>query len=255
MTMSSPIGFSRVGGGGWKEWDRFLTLDGKPAYHIGNICNTCAFFFERLEGAVRSVQFDAVVSVLTDGVDELTPDLAEQLARLLPEGEYTACLLSCHPARTRPGGIDDYFSHEQTDLFGVDTFWDLPHDPRTEYYRLGTKMITPARRLFEFLVPMFPGRWLNPETVAAYGAALAVGKTPTAVAISILDVKGPAETDGIVEQHLCLTHYILDGHHKVLAAAQAQRSVGLLSMLTKGHGVCDDDDQRAVLAALGAQAG
>lgn len=36
------LGFTRTGGGYWAEWDRFLTFDGKPAYHIGNICNSIA---------------------------------------------------------------------------------------------------------------------------------------------------------------------------------------------------------------------
>jgi hypothetical protein len=205
-TSSSPIGFARTGGGSWKEWDRFRTLDGKPAYHIGNICNTCAFFFERLEGANRSVELEGAVAALTEGLSDLTSDFAETLAQLLPEGEYTACLLASDPTRIRPGGDDDYFGHEQTDLFGVDTFWDLPHDPRTEYYRLATQTVSPTRQLFEFLVPMFPARWLNDETVTNYVMALTHGKMPTAVAISILDVKGPAEPGGVVEQHLCLTH-------------------------------------------------
>jgi hypothetical protein len=249
-SMASPIGFTRVGGGSWKEWDRFLTVDGKPAYHIGNICNTCSFLFERLEGAVRRVAVEAVVAALNDGVRQLTPQMAEQLVQLLPEGDYVACLLRCEPVRTRPGGPDDYFSHEQPALFGVDAFWDLPHDPRTEYYRLGTRTLAPGRQLFEFLVPMFPARWLDPRVVENYVAALTTGNVPTAVAISILDVKGPAKLMGDEQAHLCLTHYLLDGHHKVLAAAQSQRSVGLISLLALKQGVSEEDDQSAVLKAL-----
>jgi hypothetical protein len=41
----SPLGFSTEGGGAWKEWDRFITFEGKKAYHIGNVCGTCPFFF------------------------------------------------------------------------------------------------------------------------------------------------------------------------------------------------------------------
>ena len=70
---ASIIGFSTEGGGAWKIWDRYLTVGGKNAYHIGNICNTCAFFFERLEGANQSVNAQEVADALNDGVSELSP--------------------------------------------------------------------------------------------------------------------------------------------------------------------------------------
>src|SRR5262245_54250667 len=41
-TSTSLISFEKAGGGQWPIWDRFLTIDGKRAYHIGNICETCA---------------------------------------------------------------------------------------------------------------------------------------------------------------------------------------------------------------------
>jgi hypothetical protein len=196
-----------------------------------------------------------MVETLTAGVPQFTPDLAEQLVQILPQGEYAACLLNCEPVRTRPGTPEDYFNREQTALFGVDTFWDLPHDPRTEYYRLGTRTVAPGRQLFEFLVPMFPARWLNGDVVATYTAALSRGSVPTAVAISILDVKGPAEPDGDEREHLCLTHYMLDGHHKVFAAASCNRTVSLVSFLALGEGISVEEDHHAVLSALGTIAG
>jgi len=49
------IGFATQGGGHWAEWDRYITLDGKRTFHIGNVCGTCAFIFERLEGANNKV--------------------------------------------------------------------------------------------------------------------------------------------------------------------------------------------------------
>ena len=52
---ASIIGFDTIGGGNWSEWDRYLTIAGKHAYHMGNICGTCQFFFERLNGANKSI--------------------------------------------------------------------------------------------------------------------------------------------------------------------------------------------------------
>ncbi|MEN9868439.1 MAG: hypothetical protein RL748_4029 [Pseudomonadota bacterium] len=37
---NSVLGFATEGGGAWKIWDRYLTIDGQHAYHIGNICWT-----------------------------------------------------------------------------------------------------------------------------------------------------------------------------------------------------------------------
>ena len=51
----SIVSFETKGNGAWEVWHRYIAIDGKPAYEIGNICGTCSFYFERLEGANRSV--------------------------------------------------------------------------------------------------------------------------------------------------------------------------------------------------------
>ena len=81
----SAVGFATEGGGNWEVWDRYLTLDGK-AYHIGNICNTCSFFFERLDGANRSVAVAEVADELASGVTSLADGVVEAWGRALPEG-------------------------------------------------------------------------------------------------------------------------------------------------------------------------
>ena len=48
---ASVLAFESTGDG----FDRFLTVKGKPAYHLGNVCGTCSFLFERLEGANQSI--------------------------------------------------------------------------------------------------------------------------------------------------------------------------------------------------------
>ena len=49
--IGSRVDFQTEGGGAWAVWDRFITLDGKRAHFIGNVCGTCPFIFERKEGA------------------------------------------------------------------------------------------------------------------------------------------------------------------------------------------------------------
>ena len=57
----SSISFDKKGGGNWPIWHRYISIEGKPAYEIGNICGTCQFYFERLEGANKSINpIDAI---------------------------------------------------------------------------------------------------------------------------------------------------------------------------------------------------
>ena len=83
-TTGSRISFATEGGGTWKVWDRFLTVDGKKAYHLGNICQTCQFLFERLDGANTSVNIESTVDALAAGVRAITEPVVAQVAAGLP---------------------------------------------------------------------------------------------------------------------------------------------------------------------------
>ncbi|GAA3469853.1 hypothetical protein GCM10018965_044060 [Nonomuraea roseola] len=52
------------------------------------------------------------------------------------------------------------------------------------------------------------------------------GENGTAVALGVLDISGPYFSD---REHWGLFHFLLDGHHKLLAAARAGQAVRLLS--------------------------
>src|SRR4051794_20150194 len=108
----SPLGFADTGGDGWKVWDRFITIDGKHAYHIGNICGTCAFFFQRLGGANKSLNPRDFQDQLSSGLTGLTDAHAALLSELLPDGNYEASLLFRIPHLVTPGDVDDYFCRE-----------------------------------------------------------------------------------------------------------------------------------------------
>ena len=251
-SVTSPVGFETEGGGHWEVWDRYLTLDGKRAYHIGNICNTCTFFFKRLDGANRSLEEAQAVAALSAGLAKLDDASVQGLGQLLPPEQYIVCLLEARPALIAPGGPGDYFSREQIALWGTDPFWAMPHHPRTEYYRLGERPIRTSGQLFQFLMPMFPRQWLDMTVVSQYAAKLNDGLRPTAFAISVLDVKQPADWDeaSAVAEHWCLAHYLLDGHHKVWAAAQAGRAITLISFLAVSRGIASADDVQEALATL-----
>jgi hypothetical protein len=220
-------------------WDRYLTIEGKKAFHIGNVCGTCSFFFERMEGANQRVDASEVIERLNSGLTSLEPSVVGVLESLLPDGRYRVLLQEVRPKLVSPGEEGDYFVEEQVALWGVDRFWSMPHSPKTEYYRLATRVLPGARGLFEFLVPAFPNSWLRTQRLLEYFALLGKRGKPTAVAISVLDVKAPDEWTGVQEvtSHWCLAHYLLDGHHKVYAAALADRPLTLVSFLSAEQGI------------------
>lgn len=248
----SILGFATTGGGAWQIWDRYLTVDGKNAYHIGNICNTCSFFFERLEGANQSLGSDAIAQTLNDGVTSLDEQVVSELSKIVPNEKYEVLLLRVSPQLVQLGGDNDYFSHEQVALWGVDGFWGLPHSPKIQYYRLPNSKISTNELLCQFVVPMFPGSWLNSSQIAEYEALFQNGSEPTALAISILDIKSPAswEEGREIISHWCLTHYLLDGHHKTFAASKLQAPMTLVSFLAVSRGISAPEDIARLVAVL-----
>ncbi len=249
----SLLGFETEGGGGWKAWDRFLTIEGKRAYHLGNICGTCAFFFERLGGANCSIDASAVRDAVNAGIESFDSEAAQAFRALLPSGNYKALLLDITPKLITLGSSDDYFASEQVQTWGLDHFWNLPHDPRVQYYRGDSRRIDASACLYEFVIPMVPYNWLKQERVQQY---LESASRPTAVALSVLDVKQPAtsseeqQRQGHDRAHWCLAHYLLDGHHKTFAASKAVRPVSFLSLLAVDKGISSPEQANQLEAIL-----
>ena len=246
---TSIIGFENVGDGAWPRWNRYLTIEGKHAYDMGNICGTCSFFFERLGGANRGIAADDLINAFRDGFQELDESLMNTASQILPTGAYWPGLLDMSPYKVKLGTQNDYFVNEQVKLWGVDGFWNLPHYPKVEYYRGRTTDMGNKKQLIEFVIPMVPDSWLRNEDVQMYAKKIIDSKQPTAFAISVLDVKEPAEWDEeqSITTHYCLAHYLLDGHHKTFAASQVQKPITLLSFLAVDECIASDEQIQEVL--------
>jgi hypothetical protein len=252
-TAESRIGFATEGGGAWKVWDRFLTVDGKKVYHLGNICQTCEFLFERLDGANTSVNIESAVDALAAGVQAISDPVVAQLGAGLPTDDYLVCMSEAMLQLVVPGHPDDYFVNEQVALWGINQFWNLPHDPRVPYYRAGEMNLGNGKKLFHFVIPMFPENWLDKKVVSEYVQRFEAGDSPTAVSISLLDIKGPATWQGEIDptEHWVFSHFLVDGHHKVCAARQSGRPVRLLNFISFTHGISTRDDiEQAVSASV-----
>ncbi|MFD3720138.1 hypothetical protein [Streptomyces sp. NPDC058674] len=239
-------------GGGPRR--RLLMVDDEPAFELSFYCGTCPFLFRRLEGSREKLSLEGVQEQLTGALHDLDDGgVIDAFATLLPEGEYLPLLLRVKPRLVVPGKDGDYFSGEQVTTWGIDQFWGLPEYPHTPYYRTFETVVDTDAHLYEFVVPMVPPTWNERGRVEEYVTLMEQGTVPTAVAISTLDVCQPALDRGDdYFVHWGLTHFLLDGHHKLEAAATAGQPVQILSLLALGESLAGADDC-ARLPALRAQ--
>jgi hypothetical protein len=129
----------------------------------------------------------------------------------------------------------------------VNNFWGLPEHPQVPYYRTWQSAVNDDAHMYEFIVPMVPTTYNNQDTVAEHAQRLHASAQPTAVAVSTLDVCALAtlhSTD--YYRHWGLTHFLLDGHHKLQAAAETGRPLQLLSLLSLDKSLATKDELEQV---------
>lgn len=227
---------------------RVLWLGDEPAFELTFWCGSCPITFQRLPGANATLSVAALQDRLNAGLSDLDGEVVASFADLLPVGPYLPLLLRVSPQLVRPLDAGDYFAHEQLATWDLDSFWGLPENPRTPYYRTFETPAGPTTlgfdaHLFEFVVPMVPPTWNDRARVAQYVEQLAVSPHPTAVAVSTLDISQPAvDAPSDYYQHWALTHFLLDGHHKLEAAATSGAELQLLALVSVAASLATADD-------------
>jgi hypothetical protein len=177
------------------------------------------------------------------------------LGRLLPPGDYAVALLTTRPHLVVPAGELDYFWHEGPELFGIDPYYGVPHSPRTPYYRLCTLPLPPDGLFVELGIPLHQPGILDPDTVERYRVEIQEGHMPAAFSVGVLDIRQPADWEGDPEvtKHYILAQYLLDGHHKMQAAAQLGADLQLLCFVSREqsvYGYGEPSDLDRVMSAL-----
>ena len=252
---SAPLSFGQEpkDAGPWSG-RRVLRLDDEPAFELSFWCGTCGFLFRRLDKASRRLSLEELQDRLTAGVSGLDPDVVAAFSALLPEDDYLPLLLTVTPRLVIPMREGDYFAEEQVTTWGLSAYWGLPEFPHTPYYRTFETPVSEQAHLFEFVVPMTPPSWNDEDRVAEHARRLAATSSPTAVAVSTLDVTQPAMDTHSTDyyQHWGLTHFLLDGHHKMQAAAESGRPLRLLALVAVGASLAAPD-QVSALPALRAR--
>lgn len=250
MTLGAPdavIGFAQ--GSAKNPWlERFLTINGVAGYLLAYSCGTCGLVLRRQPGTPPlQISAQAVRDRLNHGLADLDPEVIEAFGTRLPQDDYLVMLLEVRPVLVEPGSPQDYFAAEQPRLWTQDRL-DEPEGTEpanTAYYRLGDQPIGERHRLFQFAVPMQPLDTMEQTTLARYADT---GESGTAVALGVLDISGPYFSD---REHWGLFHFLLDGHHKLLAAARSGQAVRLLSFVSTGHSPATEDQLRRLHETLG----
>ncbi|MFF5081692.1 hypothetical protein ACFY36_31975 [Actinoplanes sp. NPDC000266] len=225
---------------------RKLFLQGWATFELALWCGTCPALFTKL-AEPEAADLELANDRLDAGLQRIDDDVLAVYGTVLPESEYTVLLLDIRPQLVEPGDRSDYFAHEQVTTWGVDPVLGGPEDPGTPYYRTFETPLGNDRHLYEFVVPMVPPAWNDSHRVAEY-AAVSAGEHPTAVAYSILDVLQPATDPGDdYYAHWVVSHFLLDGHHKVEAAATTGRPVRLLTFLDERTSLAAGDDVATML--------
>ena len=251
----SPLSFGNKGGGSWNTWNRFIAVNGQNIYHIGNECGTCSFFFEKLNECQIEVNPKEIIDNLNFGLTFIEKTKLDILREIIPNGNYQIALITIKPKFSRLGQTEDYFTNEQVELWGQEGIEVIPHSPKVNYYRGADKEIGKDRKIFEFFIPITSNSFLDKERIEYYKKQIQKGDKPTAISLSIFDIKEPAvwPNDDIKPKytsHWCLAHYLIDGHHKIKAASDLNSEITLLSFIAIDQGVSDFYDIDELLTLI-----
>lgn len=226
---------------------RRLTLRGTPVFDLNLWCGTCPALFTRLNEP-DAADLGVTNERLRGGLSAIDDSVLKVYGGVLPRSTYTVLLLEATPQLVEPGDPSDYFSHEQVTTWGIDPALGAPEDPGTPYYRTFETPVDRDSHMYEFIVPMVPPQWNDEARVAEYAADTSA--PVTAVAYTLLDVLEPATGEPEDHyQHWTLTHFLLDGHHKVEAAARAQRAIRVLALIDEQASIASLDDVAKAIAA------
>lgn len=238
----SALAFTTTGGATWPEWERFISLGDEQLFHIGNICGTCEFFFRRMiDRPISSFALEQIRRQLEHGL-RCIDETAMTSREIIPNGNYVVALFTAQPRLVGTDQVPDYFSHEQR--LAWRGYEDVASTPSTGYFRGESRPLKDREMLFEFFVPLYDLSLLNEQRVAQYKRVLLSGMQPTAVSLSVLDVKSSMsfpengqgeEVEPAFRTHWCFANYLLDGHHKVYASQATGRPITMLSFISLDH--------------------
>jgi hypothetical protein len=188
-------------------WWWYLDLRGQPLYHIGNNCGTCEAIFRRVRNANLPLTPQQLSKQLEIGFEMLPQDVLETVTGLLPKGRYRVELLTVTPSFVTQENRPSSISCE------ADYFWIC--------------RLTETRNSadYEIILPIVDHSQLSKDRIAFYKKGFENEQNPVALAFSMYDERAVRGEYG----QNAFAHFLLDGHHKVMAASEMSRAISLLS--------------------------
>ncbi len=204
---------------------RHLAIDHEKIYFYGNSCGSCPFMFQKVGKNKIKLTPQDVTEILKQGPKAIGVDLIQAISKIVPDGKYKIGYFEVD--------LEEVTNKSRNDPI-AEMVWAAHEDggPKTKYYRSKKVPINSITNLFELVLPLFSDNELHSQTIREYKRLINKGSQPTALAISIVQQRiclmGPG---GEVPTDICLTHFLLDGHHKIKAASKMKRPIKLLSFL------------------------
>ncbi len=158
-----------------------------------------------------------------------------------------------------PSDNNDYFFHECLKLFAPNGYFGVPHYTKTPYYRFNYNHVVKINengQFFNFLIPLHQFGTLDQKRVDYYREMISRKAMPTAFSLSVLDVIKPAVCSvgkefPSIKTHWCLANYLMDGHHKIHAAALEGSECQILSFLSRSASVANESELDGLVKILG----
>ena len=162
-----------------------------------------------------------------------------------------------------PGTPGDYFATDVVRLFGLEApDFEKPSGPNTTYYRFGFdherertgRLGRPHKALVTSVVmPLHDVAQLNRDRIEFWKRQYMAGTKLTAFAVSVVDDQAPAmeppDPTYAYEEQFLFTNCVLDGHHRIQAAAELGAPVRILSLVAEDFSLVKSaGDLTAVLA-------
>ena len=217
----------------WPWW-RDLDLDGEQLYRIGSSCDTCDVILGRFTNTKLPIAPPELGQQLRQGLSFIPRPVIDTIATILPEGEYIAALLNFQPKLVELDSQDKaesprYLWENSQQVSMLINPQYKPSLFKRLRARLTSYELWPGLHyaFYEQLLPLVDKAYLNQETLDSYIQVISSGGKPTALAISLVDVRYP-QARGFDWR---LLHFLLDGHHKMMAASELDQPITLLSFL------------------------
>ena len=202
-----------------------LFVGDKPLWEmVGGSCDTCGGWFSLVDEPFRPRTPAEINERLGAGIETVDPAIVESIVPLLPRGRYRVGLLRAVPFR-EGNGADLWYRSRCVER---EVWHRLPPDPDDEDAPATGREYLERYHESEDILPHLPIESIDWDRVGRYRGTLLAGNRPTAMVLSLGEMRHP----GGSRTQARLSHFVIDGHHKLLAAAQIGKPLTLLSFFS-----------------------